>query len=100
MPIIAPMSGGKPIVTRSTFDRKRIVVASEPTDKDSNGMRYNAKYRYLMEDGSEKLDYIMTVLPTLSCTYGCGQRIVNGWKNAGLPWSYELGKARAYFPAY
>lgn len=29
-----------------------------------------------------------------------GQRILNGWKNAGLPWSYDLGKARAYFPAY
>lgn len=29
-----------------------------------------------------------------------GQRILNGWKNAGLPWSYDLGKARAYFPVY
>lgn len=29
-----------------------------------------------------------------------GQRLLNGWKNAGLPWSYNLGKARAYFPQY
>jgi len=29
-----------------------------------------------------------------------GQRILNGWKNAGLPWSYDLGKVRAYFPVY
>ena len=29
-----------------------------------------------------------------------GQRVVNGWKNAGLPWNYELGKSRAYFPKY
>jgi len=29
-----------------------------------------------------------------------GQRVLNGWKNAGLPWNYELGKARAYFPKY
>ena len=29
-----------------------------------------------------------------------GQRLINGWKNAGLPWSYNLGKARAYFPKY
>lgn len=29
-----------------------------------------------------------------------GQRLLNGWKNAGLPWSYNLGKARAYFPKY
>ncbi|MFM2119802.1 MAG: hypothetical protein RL722_1270 [Pseudomonadota bacterium] len=27
-----------------------------------------------------------------------GRRDVNGWKNAGLPWSYKLDKARMYFP--
>lgn len=27
-----------------------------------------------------------------------GQRTVNGWKNAGLPWTYKLDKARMYFP--
>lgn len=27
-----------------------------------------------------------------------GQRVVNGWKNTGLPWSYTLDKARMYFP--
>ena len=27
-----------------------------------------------------------------------GQRAVNGWKNAGLPWSYKLDKHRLYFP--
>lgn len=27
-----------------------------------------------------------------------GQRIVNGWKNANLPWTYKLDKARMYFP--
>jgi rhodanese-related sulfurtransferase len=27
-----------------------------------------------------------------------GRRTVNGWKNAGLPWSYRLDKARMYFP--
>lgn len=27
-----------------------------------------------------------------------GQRTVNGWKNAGLPWSYKLDKSRVYFP--
>jgi len=29
---------------------------------------------------------------------GKGQRTVNGWKNAGLPWSYTLDKRRMYFP--
>lgn len=27
-----------------------------------------------------------------------GQRGVNGWKNAGLPWTYKLDKAKMYFP--
>lgn len=26
-----------------------------------------------------------------------GQRAVNGWKNANLPWTYKLDKARMYF---
>jgi rhodanese-related sulfurtransferase len=25
-----------------------------------------------------------------------GQRVVNGWKNNGLPWSYKLDKAKIY----
>ncbi|HMS80341.1 MAG TPA: sulfurtransferase [Burkholderiaceae bacterium] len=28
---------------------------------------------------------------------GDGRRSVNGWKNAGLPWSYRLDRARMYF---
>lgn len=27
-----------------------------------------------------------------------GQRTVNGWKNAGLPWTYRLDKTKMYFP--
>lgn len=27
-----------------------------------------------------------------------GRRLVNGWKNANLPWSYKLEKAKMYFP--
>ena len=27
-----------------------------------------------------------------------GRRSVNGWKNAGLPWSYKLEKSKMYFP--
>lgn len=29
-----------------------------------------------------------------------GRRAVNGWKNAGLPWSYKLDKAKMYFPSH
>jgi hypothetical protein len=25
-----------------------------------------------------------------------GQRVVNGWKNAGMPWSYQLDKVKMY----
>lgn len=27
-----------------------------------------------------------------------GKRVVNGWKNAGLPWTYKLDKDKLYFP--
>jgi rhodanese-related sulfurtransferase len=27
-----------------------------------------------------------------------GRRSLNGWKNSGLPWSYELDKEKMYFP--
>lgn len=27
-----------------------------------------------------------------------GQRILNGWKNAGLPWTYKLDKNKMYLP--
>lgn len=27
-----------------------------------------------------------------------GQRVVNGWRNADLPWSYKLEKGKMYFP--
>ncbi|NTV72078.1 MAG: sulfurtransferase [Azonexaceae bacterium] len=27
-----------------------------------------------------------------------GRRAVNGWKNAGLPWTYKLDKVKMYFP--
>lgn len=28
------------------------------------------------------------------------KRVVNGWKNAGLPWTYKLDKNKLYFPKY
>jgi hypothetical protein len=26
-----------------------------------------------------------------------GKRAVNGWKNSGLPWSYQLDKEKVHF---
>lgn len=28
-----------------------------------------------------------------------GQRVVNGWKNAGLPWTYKLEREKVIFPS-
>jgi len=28
-----------------------------------------------------------------------GQRVVNGWKNSGLPWTYKLEKGKMYLPS-
>jgi hypothetical protein len=28
-----------------------------------------------------------------------GQRLVNGWKNSGLPWTYEVNPDRTVLPA-
>ena len=28
-----------------------------------------------------------------------GRRVVNGWKNAGLPWTYKLEKSKMYLPS-
>ena len=36
--------------------------------------------------------------PALKDGPQAGQRIVNGWKNAGLPWTYKLEKQKMYFP--
>lgn len=29
-----------------------------------------------------------------------GQRVVNGWKNAGLPWTYKLEPSKLYYPQF
>ena len=29
-----------------------------------------------------------------------GQRVLNGWKNAGLPWTYKLDKNKMYLPGH
>ena len=29
-----------------------------------------------------------------------GQRVLNGWKNTGLPWTYKLDKNKMYLPGY
>lgn len=69
------VSNGKYIITPDAFDRKRIVVDGKPSYSDgTNGDSYPIKYSYVTADGKEKLDYIHTVLPTLSVVYGCSQR--------------------------
>lgn len=68
-------SHGKYIVTPDSFDRSRIRVNEKPSYSDgTNGDSYPVQYAYITPDGKEKLDYIHTILPTLSVAYGCTQR--------------------------
>ncbi len=73
--------GNKPIITPDCFDRKRVVVDDKPTGATTggtNGDSYRVKYRYVMKDGSETMDYPRTVLPTMSLVYGSTQRTPEG----------------------
>lgn len=70
----ASISCGSPFITPANFERGRIRVVADPGSKDANGMRYSIQYAYLMSGDVEKIDYLNTILPTLSAVYGCAQR--------------------------
>lgn len=64
----------KPMITPSTFDRKRIVVKSENQTKDGvGGLTYTVKYKYVFADGEELEDYVYFPTTTLAVVYGCSQ---------------------------
>jgi hypothetical protein len=55
-----------------------------------------ARRRFLAEDGFTQ---VWSVVDGFEGDMSKdGRRSVNGWKNAGLPWSHKLDKARMYFP--
>lgn len=91
------LSHGKYVVTPDAFDRKRVVVDAKPSYADgTNGDSYPVKYAYVTADGKEKMDYIHTVLPTLSVVYGCAQKepdageIIKADSKYGLTLGYRV----------
>lgn len=63
-----------------------------------SGDRSSRAADYLLEDGFKK---IYTVTDGFEGDLqkdgsNAGRRLVNGWKNAGLPWSYQLDKSKMY----
>ncbi|MCA9732957.1 MAG: sulfurtransferase [Deferribacteres bacterium] len=52
------------------------------------------KYLYNIEDGFEGTTLKM------EDSYNNGQRIVNGWKNSGSPWTYSLDPELVYNPKH
>lgn len=65
-----------------------------------SGDRSSRAADYLLEDGYKK---VYTVIDGFEGDLqkdgpNAGRRIVNGWKNAGLPWSYQLDKSKMVLP--
>ncbi|MGB1111264.1 MAG: rhodanese-like domain-containing protein [Gammaproteobacteria bacterium] len=82
-------------------------LESKGLDKNSpvilmcqSGGRSPIAARELHEAGFTKVYTLYDGFEGVKATEGPneGQRVVNGWKNAGLPWSYKLDKEKMYFP--
>jgi rhodanese-related sulfurtransferase len=63
-----------------------------------SGDRSAAAANLLAEAGFKKVYSVVDGYEGDVATEGpkAGQRVVNGWKNAGLPWSYKLERAKMY----
>ena len=64
-----------------------------------SGGRSPVAARALHKAGYEKVYYQVEGFEGIKAKKGPdkGKRVVNGWKNAGLPWSYELKAEKMYF---
>ena len=63
------------------------------------GKRSTAAARALHEAGYSRVYNLYEGFEGIEASHGYfkGQRVVNGWKNAGLPWGYRLPSSRMYF---
>jgi rhodanese-related sulfurtransferase len=63
-----------------------------------SGDRSAAAANLLAEAGFKKVYSVVDGYEGDVATEGpkAGQRVVNGWKNAGLPWSYKLERTKMY----
>jgi rhodanese-related sulfurtransferase len=63
-----------------------------------SGVRSNSAAGLLAQNGFDKAYSVIDGFEGDVAKEGefKGQRMVNGWKNARLPWSYKLDKTRVY----
>ncbi len=64
-----------------------------------SGGRSPIAARILHDAGFEKVWFQVEGFEGIKAKSGAdkGKRVVNGWKNAGLPWGYKLKKDKMYF---
>jgi rhodanese-related sulfurtransferase len=67
-----------------------------------SGGRSAAAVNLMAEAGFEKVYNIIDGFEGDSLkdpdSYHYGKRVINGWKNSGAPWTYELERERVYLP--
>ncbi len=102
-----PQAGQFKKVRNADFSRAvDKLVASRGLDKSAPvivmcaaGKRSTAAARALHEAGYSRVYNLYEGFEGIEASRGYfkGQRVVNGWKNAGLPWGYRLPSSRMYF---
>lgn len=67
-----------------------------------SGDRTTRAANFLTEQGYGKVYSVIDGFEGDAVAEGpqAGQRLLNGWKNAGLPWTYKLDKNKMYLPGY
>jgi rhodanese-related sulfurtransferase len=67
-----------------------------------SGDRTTRAANFLTEQGYSKVYSVIDGFEGDAVAEGpqAGQRLLNGWKNAGLPWTYKLDKNKMYLPGY
>ncbi|MCE2859976.1 MAG: sulfurtransferase [Oxalobacteraceae bacterium] len=67
-----------------------------------SGDRTSRAANFLTEQGYSKVYSVIDGFEGDAVAEGpqTGQRVLNGWKNAGLPWTYKLDKNKMYLPGY
>ena len=67
-----------------------------------SGDRTSRAANFLTEQGYSKVYSVIDGFEGDAVAEGpqAGQRVLNGWKNAGLPWTYKLDKNKMYLPGY
>jgi rhodanese-related sulfurtransferase len=65
-----------------------------------SGDRTTRAVNFLADQGYSKVYSVIDGFEGDAIAEGpqAGQRVLNGWKNAGLPWTYKLDKNKMYLP--